>query len=369
MHLINATGMQVGYTMATDPSARDHIVVAIKGTFAFPRHDGDVCEIAEEQQPLTTADEFCGAPAYSSVRYETDFALRKLRCDVLLNASAYAPEGHEATKVKVGIKIGRMMKVFDVIGDRMWMGGVFSRITSPVPFRVMPITYDRAFGGIDNLDSDEATPDAYAVNPVGRGWHRTRNRFRMSGAQAPNTEDPADPVRVPWGNYRPMSLGVVGRSWPQRYRHAGTYDRSWIDNVFPFLPADFNELYFQAAPEDQQIEYPRGGEEIILFNLVPEGRIRFRLPNIKMPVCFFHKDGSIKDQQGLLDTILIEPDRRRLILTWRASVALKRNVFEIPEAVVGQMSMTWWRARAVGKNYYRSLAELVQARCAEGRSR
>ena len=66
-------------------------MVAVKGTFAFPERDGEVCPLADEQVPLVMADEYWGEPGYSAPRYEVDFALRKPRCDVLLNATAYAP--------------------------------------------------------------------------------------------------------------------------------------------------------------------------------------------------------------------------------------------------------------------------------------
>ena len=36
MELLNATRMQAAYTMGTEPSAREHLVVAVKGTFAIP---------------------------------------------------------------------------------------------------------------------------------------------------------------------------------------------------------------------------------------------------------------------------------------------------------------------------------------------
>ena len=58
-------------------------------------------------------------------------------------------------------------------------------------------------------------------------------------------------MTVPWGAYRPMALGPVGRGWRPRLSYAGTYDQHWIDEVFPFLPADFDDRYYQAAPEDQ----------------------------------------------------------------------------------------------------------------------
>ena len=36
MELINTTRAQADYTMGTDPSGREHLIVVVKGTFAFP---------------------------------------------------------------------------------------------------------------------------------------------------------------------------------------------------------------------------------------------------------------------------------------------------------------------------------------------
>ena len=54
-----------------------------------------------------------------------------------------------------------------------------------------------------------------------------------------------------------MSFGPMGRGWPGRIEYGGTYDQNWIDNIFPFLPPDFDDRYFQMAPPDQQTPAPR----------------------------------------------------------------------------------------------------------------
>ena len=54
-----------------------------------------------------------------------------------------------------------------------------------------------------------------------------------------------------------MSFGPMGRGWPGRIEYGGTYDQNWIDNIFPFLPPDFDDRYFQMAPPDQQIDLPK----------------------------------------------------------------------------------------------------------------
>lgn len=115
MELTNATRMVAGYTMGIDPSAREHIVVVVKGTFRIPDRDGEVATLADEQVPLVMADTFTGEPGYSAPVHEADFPLRKPRCDILLNATAYAPEGHSAPRVGVGVKVGGWSKIIDVL--------------------------------------------------------------------------------------------------------------------------------------------------------------------------------------------------------------------------------------------------------------
>src|SRR5271166_6340069 len=120
MELINATGMQAGYTMGLQPDGRELLVVVVKGTFTIPKDPKQEPELAEEQVPLVAADVFTGEPGFSAPLYESDYPPHKPRCDVLLNGSAYAPDGKPATRVVVGLRIGTMAKSFEVVGKRVW---------------------------------------------------------------------------------------------------------------------------------------------------------------------------------------------------------------------------------------------------------
>ena len=361
MKLINATGMAAGYTLGREPSGAEQLVVAVKGTFTLPAR-GEEPTLADEQVPLTDADKFTGEPGLSAVTAECDWAPYKPRCDILLNGSAYAPGGKAAQRLQVGIKVGNWQKVFMVVGDRVWRGGPVPRAGTPEPFEVMPISYDRAFGGVDNFHPDPAQHRAYLPNPVGRGYHRLLEPYLVDNTPLPNTEEGNGPVTTPNGDYRPMSFGAIGRNFLARYPLAGTYDQNWQDNVFPFLPADFNPAYFQAAPDDQQVEKIEGGEPVILLNLTPDGRRDFHLPTVDVPVAFFRRKGGHEEMRGMVDTVLVEPDAGRLTLVWRASYPLKRNMFEVVRVVVGKMSRAWWRATDAGKTYYPSLGQAVKGR-------
>jgi hypothetical protein len=347
MELINSTRMVAGYTMGLEPSGRELLVVVVKGTFEIPKN-GEPVRLANEQLPLVMADTFTGEPGSSAPVYEVDFAPRKHRCDVLLNGSAYAPGGRPATRVEVGLSVNGMSKRFAVIGDRHWQSGLRGVTASaPEPFTVMPISYDRAFGGVDNRHEDPSKHEAFMRNPVGTGFHTDLRSEWVDGAPMPNTEEAGRPVSLPNSQSPvPMSFGSIGRGWEPRSKYAGTYDDAWRRDQFPLLPIDFNDQYYQAAPLDQQVRLAEGGE-IRLINLTPEGQISFALPVFDAPIHFFPKKGPREDGSLILDTILLEPDEQRFALTWRATRPIKRNVFELSQVMVGQKTRAWWSEREV----------------------
>jgi hypothetical protein len=205
--------------------------------------------------------------------------------------------------------------------------------------------------------------DCYLDNPSGCGWFPgSIDSALILGKPMPNTEEPGKPIDSPTGDFRPMALGPIGRSWPQRARFAGTYDDAWLADSFPFLPANFDNRYFQAAPADQQTDYLRGGEDVLLLNLTSQERAGFRIPEMAVPVTFFLKRGGHETVSALIDTLLIDTDARQVQLTWRISRPLRRNLFEITQVLIGSMSAGWWRARELGKHYYPSLSFLAKAR-------
>lgn len=345
MELINATRMLAGYTMGMEPSGRELLVIVIKGTFRIPQN-GEEVRLHEEQLPLVMADTFTGAPGFSAPYFEVDFAPRKHRCDVLLQGSAYAPHGRPATRVPVGLRIGDWKKSFAVVGDRHWQAGIGTASASqPEPFTVKPITYDMAFGGTDLHHEDPAKHAAFMRNPVGRGFHKHMKSEWLDGAPLPNTEELNRPVAAPDGDYTPMAFGPLGRGWEQRYRYAGTYDQHWLDEHFPFLPPDFDEQYYQAAPLDQQLALPNRRQEVALVNLTADGSRTFMLPYFEAPVHVFPKKGEREDLKANLDTIVFEPDQGRFTMTWRVARPLKRNMFEVAQVMVGRKGREWWQQR------------------------
>jgi hypothetical protein len=210
----------------------------------------------------------------------------------------------------VGLSVGRVKKSFMVVGNRVWRNGWNGLHPSRPEFFVQQtISYGTAFGGIDPFSKKKEQKVAFAENPVGRGVAPDAPGELLDGLPLPNTEELGKPLRSPGRRQVPKAFWPAGRGWSPRREHAGTYDDEWLQKHFPFLPPDFDESYFQAAPPDQQTDYLKGGEEIILAGLTPD----------------------------------------RFTIVWRATHPLRRNIFEMTAALVGQGSRAWWRSTETGE--------------------
>lgn len=364
MRVLNQTRYQHQFTMGMDNAGRDYLSFVVKGTFDFPE-DPDTTPIpSSKQRPLVMADEFTGAPGLSATFWETDFAFRKTACDVILQGAAYAPGGQPAERVRVGLRVGGWIKQFDVVGEREWrVIGPAITATRPYPFTRQLFSYDTAFGGPDRSVADDPKPPVYMPNPVGIGFATLRTNGQITGLPLPNTEAIGEEVTSPFGHYRPMGLGPLSRGAPERLRYAGTYDDHWKDNVFPFLPADFDERYYQTAPADQQIAFPQPGTAVLLGNLTPKGREEFRLPDTALPIRVHQGREVCLDTQVLPDTLIFDPEARVFMLVWRVWVPIRRIITEFTEAWVGPPTAAMLRARAEGRGYMRAvgLAEATEA--------
>ncbi|MDO9235237.1 MAG: DUF2169 domain-containing protein [Aquabacterium sp.] len=360
MRLTNVTGLPATWTMGFQRDGREMLIVMVKASYSIPRH-GEQPELLSDQQPLVEADQFTGEPGLSAPLRETDFAHGKPRCDVVLIGSAHAPQGTSVTQLQVGMRVGGLTKQFNVNGPRVWRKQVWGVSASEAqPFHQLPISYDVAFGGTDRTHEKTGQTDTYERNPVGKGYWRHTDH--IDGQLLPYTEQIGEAVSDHQGVYQPMSFSPVGRNWLPRRQLAGTYDQHWIENTAPLWPADFDQRYFQCAPEDQQMAYPQGGEEVILRNLTPDGLRAFRLPARTMPVTFIPHKGSDAQRHGVIDTLVLEPDADRFTLTWRVVLPLGSSLFDVKEMVLGEMSHAWHRARRFPhKTYYPSLADAVRA--------
>ena len=280
------------------------------------------------------------------VRNEAIQAPFKPKADVVLLGTAYAPGGKAVKGMEVSLRVGRVQKKLRVMGDRRWRFGSFSMLptpSDPEPFTTMPLTYDRAFGGID-----AASAAWYPENPTGRGFIGAKTKEAIHDRLLPNIEDAAAPV-TSWDSRPKLPAGFdfCGRGWLPRRKHAGTYDEKHEKERAPKLPLDFSYALFNGAHPDLQVEgYLKGDEEVELRGVTPEGVVRFRLPGIrpKITVARWAVDpmrwieekmaagqsvtldqAPVTEEQAtpVLDTLVLLPDEGIFYEVFRAVVPLK----------------------------------------------
>lgn len=339
-------------TAFTDKTGWEHVLVVMKATFSIPEDGGTPQPLPP--QPLAMKDDFDGDPGLSAPMYENDFASRKELCDVLFRAHAHAPDGKPVKSLNVAVQVGQMTKAIHVVGNRTWEKDLLLiRHSEPEPFKTMPLHYGRAFGGCAPYEEDgEMRQEGYLPNPVGTGFSKRKEYAVLHGMALPNLEVPGQPLTRPDTEYPAVALSPTARNFYPRYTYAGTYDERWKNEIAPFLPADFDERYFQCAPEDQQIPYPCGGEDVCLVNVVPNRpEVRFRLPELGgRMVRVLGQDLQVTELVAMPDTLFFEPDEDRFSVVWRASLRLgHKGLHEVRMAVAGNICSDWWDAAKSGE--------------------
>jgi hypothetical protein len=290
-------------------------LMAIKATFDL--HEDESLTIAEQQEEVLEKPVYSGEKGVSSLLYDCDLPGLKEKVDLLLNGTAYQPGGKPASKLFVGFGIDRWSKTLKIVGDRLWdrfLG--MTLVIGPDPFQKMAITYENAYGGMD----EKAKPhlQCYQYNSVGKGY--AAKQRKLFGKKLPTIEYPDFPTKANYKRNQVAGFGAIPDSWKPRIEHGGTYDEQWDQIRSPLLPQDFSPAFYQSAPKDQQLSYLSGGERVTLLNLMPNrSQFGFNLPQVEFRL-FTRIRGSIAPHTAGLKTVIIEPDKPRLILVWHSAI-------------------------------------------------
>jgi len=324
----NGTPFKTGIMMLPDARGVDTLFAVVKGTFAL----GDRLALADVQVPVVPADQHHDDPAMSSVRVPSDVCLGKPATDVLLLGSAWAPRGTPTAQMDVSLRVGPVAKTVRVFGDRVWeVDAAGARIAPVAPFVRVPLVWERAYGG---TSLTEKGPASYARNPVGVGFGAAVGGRPSSGSPLPNIEDPAALI----GSWKdapgPAGFAPLAAHWQPRCSYAGTYDERWQTQRSPYLPDDFDPRFFQlAAPGLIAGSYLQGGEPVEILGASERGAERFVLPALRVMVNYRLGDAA-HDRAAVLDTVILEPDVRRVVMVWRASWPCDKKALRVKEVGV-----------------------------------
>jgi hypothetical protein len=330
----NQTALAFQPSFLADEEGRPLLVLLVQATYEIIA--GRALSLAAEQVPPSLTGELNGSDAaVSSYRIEPAFAFVKPATDVVLIGHAVPPR-HGLTEFQVIFRAGALGKVARVVGDRRWVrsGGVITA-TRPQPCERTPLVYEQAFGGWDRSHPDPSRHSFEPRNPVGTGF-RSQGGVFEEGIRLPNLEDPGQPVEHYGQVAPPMGFGFVSPNWQPRASFAGTYDDAWSKTRMPLLPKDFDRRFFNAASPGLVAQgYFEGNEPVLVENASPLGRLSFRLPGARAPRCVVElrnqEDAQVETK---LDTVVVDTDTDRVLLLYRAHVALRDGVHDVRSILI-----------------------------------
>lgn len=332
LQLDNRSPFEVEFFAFPDVEGVETLFVAVKGSFSFG-HRG--VELADEQQPVTLADEYRAEPGSSSLRRASEAHLEKMGTDVLVEAQACAPAERPLAHVDVSVAVAGRQQSARVHGNRYWTEGLGGlRPSRAQPFVRMPVVYERAFGGTHIVDPERERQPSEPRNPVGCGFAGKRSVKELLGQPVPNVEDLRAPVVAPSSRGTPVGFGPVAPSWEPRKSYAGTYDDAWQQTRAPYLPHDFDPRYFNVAPP--ALIVPQGlvgGESVGLLGFHPQGAQRFTLPRCELGIVVTLA-GTPHSLPSRLETLSLEPTEERFGLSWRASLQVDKKMLRVEQIVV-----------------------------------
>ncbi len=193
------------------------------------------------------------------------------------------------------------------------------------------------------------------TNPYGKGFIVSHVKALIDMLELPQIEDPAAPLtardliqdlqqleKVPL----PAGFSTYPRHARPRIDRAGAYPSdlvNWQDvqdeqkraldlekdeDVAALREMDKREkpggmdpLYFNSATPTMHWDKVDGDEEVLLENLTKDGALYFKLPG-KALEAELDRGAGVERQDLVLDTVVIEPDDRKVTLVWRTHFAL-----------------------------------------------
>lgn len=291
MQLSNTTPLQARVLLheTEDPTVRAGLILA-KATYRFDA-SGHLSLDQEQPVPVLLEDQ----PTLLGLIPRDDLVFCTRHLEVLLLGSARP--SNAVQQFLVSVAVGQVRQALLVTGDRCF--STDGRITAPVPFEVMPLVWERAFGGRTEvfLDADASIQVAHATNPDGRGFDPapaaqtlaaqvyTAPGFpRWSGPrQLPNVEHPDCPVTSPEDDPEPAGFGPVPLASPLQIKRfmQNMPVAEAAENPEILAPEANPEAYHRAAP-GLVLPLPPAGAEVRLSGLTPWGEAAFYLPLLRV---------------------------------------------------------------------------------------
>lgn len=286
---------------------RAALTVVCKATYALAP---GVSPLAETQEPIHERDTHWDDDPAKSVVAPGDLAPFKARADVVLVGDAYAPQKKPVSSLVARLAVGDIDKAVQVFCKRLFTRD--GEVRNGPDWTKMSLRWERAAGGADTW------------NPVGVPSDAPADAFGQRSL--PHLQRPDLQITRPIDVIAPAGFGPLAQHWLVRRERLGRYLDGWSDATWTELPLgdDFDWLFFQAAPVDQQTEPIPADVRLVLENLHAEHpRLVTKLPGVA-PHVFVDLPGHEPwDLPLVADTLWIDTSRAICTLTWRGQLALE----------------------------------------------
>lgn len=320
LQLNNNTPFAATMTLFPDAHGVETLYITVKASFKI----GQQWLLSECQTPPIEEDIFWGEPNDTSIQYASDIHIGKPFTDIVMIGNAYSENSRPVKQLDVNLSVGQVNQTIRVFGDRVWKDG---KITSPELFDNMPLTYERAYGGMHAAEDQPLIIEER--NPVGCGFAGNRTIDEMNGMALPNLENPEQLIQQFIDQPDPACFAFSSPAWKPRVNFAGTYDDAWHTERAPFLPLDFDSRFFNMAHTG--LVYPgflQGGEAVKITNMHSTGNMSFSLPRVNL-VSKININNSHVTADFNLETLLLEPNQMQLSMVWRAAFACNKKTLKI----------------------------------------
>jgi hypothetical protein len=319
LQLQNNTPFAADFSLFPNENGIDSLYINVRATFKI----GKQWSLADHQKPPVQAEEYWGDPDASSIKYPSDIHIGKASTDIIMVGSAFSPNGKSVQQLDVSLTAGKVAKTVRVFGDRQWQGGYISQ---PVPFQMMPMAYERSYGGQYTLDDETFAQDS---NPVGLGFVGKRTKAQIEGLPLPNLESPDELITTMKDEPKPACFAAIAPYWTPRSGFAGTYDQNWQTSCAPYLPEDFDKRFCNvASPDLIYPEYMQGGELVEIRHMHAQGHLSFNIPHVKLN-CEVNLVNDVVKPPFNLETLLLEPNELTISMVWRAAVLCDKKIIKI----------------------------------------
>lgn len=214
--------------------------------------------------------------------------------EVIVLGAAY---GRGRTSQMVELAVGEHRQQLLVLGDRHWIRQGQPMISQPVAFDMIPLCWDRAFGGSSEcwIDKDSVIDLEHPMNKYGRGFDAEKlardygQAFRAPVGfpklasdyrrVLPNLEDPRCLIRRWEDEPRPYCWATlptdIGAHMQRVYDHVRTTGT-------PLPEEETLRVAFHRAHPDWILTTPKAGAVVSLKGMTREGLWSFALPRLRV---------------------------------------------------------------------------------------